>query len=103
MSRTPKVVVQQIIPHAGLGNCMFEIAGGLAVARRLGLPCTYHWTPSHKRPWGLRMFGLPPNMVPKRQPVLRQMRRRDAGMVDEACRRVPSTCGLSATTGRCTA
>lgn len=57
-SGTDKVVVTQFVKDCGLGNQLFEIAGGLAVARRLGLPYRWNWSDTGYREFGLEDFGL---------------------------------------------
>lgn len=53
-----KVVVQEFVHDAGLGNQLFEMAAGYGIAKRLGLPLRWMWRPSSKRDFGLTHFGF---------------------------------------------
>ena len=53
-----KVVVQEFVQDAGLGNQLFEWAAGYSIAKRLNLPFRWIWRPSNKRDFGLAAFGL---------------------------------------------
>lgn len=54
-----KTVVIQFVKDAGLGNCMFELAAGVNIARRLGRKLQLNWKPSEKRDFDLEKIGIP--------------------------------------------
>lgn len=53
-----KIVVSQFVKDCGLGNQLMELAAGLAVAKRLGLPFRWNWIDTGYRDFGLESFGL---------------------------------------------
>ena len=53
-----KTLVLQFVKDCGLANQMFELAAGLGIARRLGIPLRWNWNPTPKREFGLSHFGL---------------------------------------------
>ena len=55
---TRKRVITRFIKDAGLGNQMFEWAGGLSIARELNLSFEWEWEPSSHREFGLTHFGI---------------------------------------------
>lgn len=53
-----KVIVLQFVKDSGLGNRLFELAAGIHLGQRLGLPVLLNWLPTEKRDFGLKAFGI---------------------------------------------
>ena len=83
-----KAVVTKFIQGAGLGNQMFEWAGGLAIARRLGIGHHWIWEPDRHREFGLGIFGIGANPPPEHELIMRQLRERDPSWWENALERV---------------
>lgn len=53
-----RIFYLQFVKDSGLGNRLFELAAGLAISKRLGIPMRLNWKPTSKRDFGLEYFGI---------------------------------------------
>lgn len=94
-----KVVVQEFIQDAGLGNQLFEWAAGYGIAKRLGLPFRWIWRPSKKRDFGLTHFGIGEAPHVEYPLLVSRMGQGNIKLVREAERRILESkhrfCGIS--------
>lgn len=94
-----KVVVQEFIQDAGLGNQLFEWAAGYGIAKKLGLPFRWIWRPSRKREFGLTHFGIGENPHVEYPMLMARVGQGHRKFVDLALKRIEDSkerfCGIS--------
>lgn len=94
-----KVVVQEFVQDAGLGNQLFEWAAGYGIAKRLNLPFRWIWRPSSKRDFGLTHFGIGENPHVEYPLLVHRVGQGNRRFVEMAVQRITESkerfCGIS--------
>ena len=80
-----KVLVMHFLKDCGLGNQFFQLAAGLAIARRLNIELRWVYEPSIVREFGLEPFGLGQEEQPVCEVALYKVGKGSRAIVDQAC------------------
>jgi len=86
-----KVFYLQFVKNCGLGNQLFEMAAGINIARKLGIPLRWQYQDTGYREFGLKHFGfgiLPFREVPV---VCSKLGQGNYAMVDKSMHRITDT------------
>lgn len=94
-----KVVVQEFVQDAGLGNQLFEWAAGYSIARELNLPLRVVWKPSQLREFGLGAFGIEENPPEKYTLIMHRVGQGNRALREKAIKVITESrerfCGIS--------
>jgi len=91
MIKKKRTLVLNFVKGGGLGNQMFEWAGGLAIARQLGMDYEWDWPDSGKRDYALGEFGINSVPVDPYTMVFNQIRLRGVTATAEAIERIKAS------------